>query len=222
MNPDFQRARQPEQKEQRRAHLLETARGQLASGVPLRALSLSELARQAGMAKANVYTYFESREALLLALLWDAWQQWFQALQAAPRSRRRRAETLDDVADELARTLSSAPLLGELTAALPTVLEQNLSEAAIRAFKHDARALFGEVAAHLALRSPHLPPSAYAELLHDAAHAIMGLYPATHPAPAAARALEDPALHFFRRDFATELRRFVRALAAAHAARARP
>lgn len=220
MRADFQRARQPEQKEQRRAHLLATARTQLASGVSLRALSLSELARQAGMAKASVYTYFESREALLLALLWDEWQQWFLRLKSARPTRRRRPETLDDVADALARSLAACPLLCELTAALPTVLEQNLGEEAIRTFKRDALTLFGELATFLAARSPLLPASAYAGLVHDTAHAIMGLYPATHPAPAAARALTDPALHFFRRDFTKELQRFVRALAAAHALRA--
>jgi AcrR family transcriptional regulator len=220
VRPDFQRARQPAQKELRRAHLLATARSELGAGVSLRALSLSELARQAGMAKANVYTYFESREALLLALLWDEWQQWFARLEAAPPRRGRRPETLDDVADALARSLVAAPLLCELTAALPTVLEQNLSEDAIRKFKLDAVALFGAVAAHLAARSPLLPARAYAELIHDAAHAIIGLHPSTHPAPAAARALADPALRFFRRDFATELQRFVRALAAAHASTA--
>ena len=37
---------------------------------------------------------------------------------------------------------------------------------------------------------------------------IVGLYPMNHPAPAAARALEDPAFGFFRRDFAGELERW--------------
>jgi len=67
---DFQRARQPEQREERRAHLLTTARAMLEGGVDLRALTLNALAREAGMAKSNVYRYFETREALLLELLW--------------------------------------------------------------------------------------------------------------------------------------------------------
>ena len=39
-----------------------------------------------GMAKANVYTYFETREALLLALLRDEWQRWFARLKKQARS----------------------------------------------------------------------------------------------------------------------------------------
>ncbi len=223
MEPTFQRARQPEQKEQRRAHLLSTARALLVGGIGLRALSLNELARQADMAKANVYRYFESREALLLALLWDEWERWFEALQAewSPGLRRASAPT---VAGALARALARAPLLCELTAALPSVLEQNLSEEAIRAFKRDSLAFFRTLADFLAARAPALSAAAYAELMHDAAHAIMGLHPATHPSAAAARALADPELAFFRRDFEVELVRVLGALAVDHARRggARP
>jgi AcrR family transcriptional regulator len=213
----FQRARQPAQKEQRRAHLLATARALLAGAVPLRALSLNELARQAEMAKANVYTYFESREALLLALLWDEWERWFRRLQDGALLDARRIATLDDVVAGLAVSLAREPLLCALTAALPSVIEQNLSEAAIRAFKREALILFAQVAEHLARQWPFLPAATYAELIHDAAQAIVGIYPATHPCPAAAAALTDPALSFFRRDFEAELTRFLGALAAAHA-----
>ncbi len=219
MKASFQRARQPEQKEQRRAHLLATARTLLAGPVPLRALSLNELARQAGMAKANVYTYFESREALLLALLQDEWERWFRRLDDVALPGGRGGACLDDVVAAIASSLAGAPLLCELTAALPAVIEQNLSEDAIRAFKRDALVLFAQVAEHLARRLPVLSASAYAELIHDAAYAIVGLYPATHPAPAAVRALDDPDLAFFRRDFEAELTRFLGALAADHARR---
>ncbi len=219
VNPTFRRARQPEQKEQRRAHLLSTARAALDGGVALRALGLNELARQAGMAKANVYTYFESREALLLALLWDEWASWYAGLGAAWRRCRRRGDGLDAVANVLARSLADAPLLCELTAALPTVLEQNLSEAAIAAFKRQSLAFFVEIGHFLEGCSPALPAAAYVELVHDAAHAIVALYPATHPAPAAASALDDPQLAFFRREFKPELERFIAALAQEHARR---
>lgn|GEM_PF-938788 len=216
----FQRARNPARKAQRRAHLLATAHAMLTRGDPLRVLGLNELARQAGMAKANVDTYFESREALLLALLWDEWERWFARLQASTSSGRR-ALRLREVVALLAGSLARTPLLCELTAALPTMLEQNLSEGAIRAFKHQALALFAQVAAHLALRAPGLSPTAYGELLHDAAQTIVGLHPVTHPLPATAKALTDPGLSFFRRDFETELTRVLGALALDHARRSR-
>jgi AcrR family transcriptional regulator len=205
--------------EQRRAHLLTTARALLTSGVGLRALSLNELARRADMAKANVYRYFETREALLLALLWEEWQRWFEALRADWPQDGRDPLSLDSVVSRLARSLAHGTLLCELTAALPTVLEQNVGESTIREFKHASLSFFGTIARFLAERAPVLSEAAYAELLHDAAHAIIGLYPALHPAAPAARALEDPGLRFFRREFAVELERVLGALAADHARR---
>jgi AcrR family transcriptional regulator len=180
---------------------------------------LNELARRADVAKANVYRYFETREALLLALLWEEWQRWFDALRAEWPEDERAPPSLDAVASRLARSLARETLLCELTAALPTVLEQNLGEPAIRDFKHASLAFFGTIARFLAERAPVLSEAVYAEILHDAAHAIMGLYPPLHPPPSVARALEDPALGFFRRDFAVELERVVGALAADHARR---
>jgi AcrR family transcriptional regulator len=211
----FTRARSPEEKEQRRTHLLATARGLLEGGVALPDLSLNELARQAQMAKANVYLYFESREALLLALLWEEWGAWSDALVA--ELERRRVPSLDALARRIARSLAGRKLLCELTAALPSVLEQNLSEESILDFKRGTLTLLERIAAVLARQCPELSAAAHAALLYDAAHAVVALYPATHPSPAAARALSAPDLGFFRRDFAHELERFVRALAAHHA-----
>ncbi len=219
MAPTFQRARQPEQKEQRRAHLLATARELLAGGVGLRVLSLNELARRADMAKANVYRYFETREALLLALLWEEWQRWFEELRAEWPVEEQGSASLPVVVSRLARSLAREALLCELTAALPTVLEQNVGEAAIRDFKHATLTFFGAIARFLAERAPVLSEVAYAELLHDAAHLIMGLYAALHPAPSVAQALEDPTLRFFRRDFQVEFERMLGAMAADHTAR---
>ena len=59
----FTRARQPEQIEARKAQLLASARANSWRS-DLNALTLSALARTAGMSKSNVYRYFESREAL--------------------------------------------------------------------------------------------------------------------------------------------------------------
>jgi hypothetical protein len=61
--------------------LLRTARENLKQGGTLDELGLNELARQTGMAKSNVYRYFESREALLLDLLWEEWTSWFLGIQ---------------------------------------------------------------------------------------------------------------------------------------------
>ena len=65
-SPSFQRARDPEQKEQRRQDLLAAARRLIvAHGVA--AVGLSDIAREVGLAKSNLYRYFASREEILLA-----------------------------------------------------------------------------------------------------------------------------------------------------------
>ena len=71
----FQRARQPHQKAQRRAHILGVARQMLDQGA-LDELTLNELARRVGLAKSNVYRYFESRESILLEIFQEDIHEW--------------------------------------------------------------------------------------------------------------------------------------------------
>lgn len=208
---DYQRARSPEAKAERRHHVLRVAREMLWTEGDLRALSLNALARRAGMAKSNVYRYFETREAVLLALLLDEWRAW--ADSAAVPSVAMPSERT--VVRHVAATLAERPLLCLLTAALPTVLEQNLSVAAITAFKRDALALLRSVGERLAAQAPALGADAWAAVLYDACTLITGLYPVTRPAPPAAAALADPALAFFRRELGPELARHLEAVAVA-------
>ncbi len=209
----FIRARNPAQKELRRAHLLETARELLAGGCELHELGLNELARSAGVAKANVYRYFESREAVLVALFWQEAETWWTDL--GPQLRTPRA--LGPTIALLVRTLAQRPRLCALLAAVPAVLEQNLSEETIRAFKHRTLAFYAEAAGDFARCCGELTEAAWVALLHDVSTLVVGIYPETHPSVSAAAALRQPELAFFRRDFATELERLLGPVAASHA-----
>lgn len=121
----FQRARTDEQRAARREAILDVTRTLVArDGVA--GVSLNSIAREVGLAKSNVLRYFESREAILLHLLGQEYAAWVDEVAAA----------LPFVVDEdahrgLARTLASTilrrPLLCDLLASAPTVLEQNLS-----------------------------------------------------------------------------------------------
>lgn len=223
----FVRARKPEQKEERRAHLLSTARALVEGTGGVDGLGLNELARQAGMTKSNVYRYFESREAVLLALLEAEYEVWLRELRASlpapravasrPRSPRVGREapraasrSVDVLARNLARSLVARPVLVVLTSALPTVLEKNLSEEAIVAFKLRSAAFFDEVAAVL---EPYVPVTIGVPLMHDVVAALGGLYPYACPTEAVRRALARPELCAMARDLEADLERFVRALA---------
>jgi AcrR family transcriptional regulator len=192
---------------------MNTARALLDEGTSLRELSLNELARRASMTKSNVYRYFESREAVLLALLVDEWTSWFEALRQGWPSAGAAANDLDWVMKRLARTTADRPRLGLLTSALPSVLEQNLSEEAIREFKLLSRAFFDEVAAFVATCSPELSRASALQLLQDGIAIIVGLYPLAHPAEAVVRAMRTPELQSLTRDYSRDLERFLLALA---------
>ncbi len=66
--PSFQRARQPAQIEQRKEAILRTAL-LLFQENGLENVSLHDIAREVGLAKSNIYRYFESREHIYLVVL---------------------------------------------------------------------------------------------------------------------------------------------------------
>lgn len=218
MTDVFSRARRPEQKQLRREHLLRTARHLLDEGMSLHDLGLNELARRAEVSKANVYRYFESREAVLLALLWEEATHAWDELAPTLRPGRRGTSTPEGIARTFARSFAAQPLLCSLASAVPSVLEANLSTEAIAAFKHQMLGFFDQAATAFEACCPDLTHAQYEALVYDAIMLMVGLYPMNHPAPAAARALEDPAFGFFRRDFGAELERCLVALATQYAA----
>lgn len=223
---DFQRARRPEQKEERKSLLLEAARQLLAESRTEQELSLNELAKRAGMAKSNVYRYFESREAILLELLRQEWTSWFGELKTAvdkmrlpppgpkPNPRHRRDFTrVDKLVKRLAETMAARPLLGRLCSILSSVLEQNVSADTVRAFKLESVEFVKVLAAYLHEKAPELSTAQYEELFHTGFPALVGLWAFAHPAPAVADVLDDPRLTAFRHDFARDYARHLSLLA---------
>src|ERR1700752_2172194 len=67
-SPGFQRARQPAQIEQRREAILRAGLV-LFQRRGLENVSLTDIAREVGLAKSNIYRYFESREHIYLVVL---------------------------------------------------------------------------------------------------------------------------------------------------------
>jgi len=223
---DFQRARSPEQKEERKTLLLEAARELLRESRTEQELSLNELAKRAGMAKSNVYRYFESREAILLELLRQEWSHWFFELKATveglrlpPRERkpgRQRARDfsrVDKLMQSLAATMAERPLLGRLCSILSSVLEQNVSAETVRAFKFDSLGFVKMLAEYLHDAAPELSAAQYEELFHTGFAALVGLWAFAHPAPAVAAILDDPRLAPFRHDFPRDFARHLSLLA---------
>ena len=77
----FQRARRPEQKQQRQDAILGAAR-ELALRDGVRNVSLADIAARIGIHKSALLRYFETREQIFLELTAAAWRDWAQALHA--------------------------------------------------------------------------------------------------------------------------------------------
>jgi AcrR family transcriptional regulator len=187
---DFERARQPEQKEQRREAILDAAAALLEER-GLADVSLSAIARRAELSKANLYRYFESREAIFLELLLSDYraiaEEFEQALVPLAGS-----GDVDAVAREVARALVSRPRALDLLSSISSVLERNVSPEVIRGFKREmtligARPVF---ALHAAI--PALPVEDAQRAMHAMVIFAGGLYPSTNPAPAVAEVMSEP------------------------------
>ncbi|RME21076.1 MAG: TetR/AcrR family transcriptional regulator [Deltaproteobacteria bacterium] len=216
MSRRYQRARRPEQKAERRAQIIAAAKSLLGEQPDVRAWSLNELARRAGMAKSNLYRYFESREAVLLAILDDQVGGWSADLGHA-LSRLCPDGPFADRVDAVARSVSQAtagrPRMCHLLSVLPSVLERNVDATTVRAFKLASLHRLAGLAPAMHRVLPELSIDAHAELFHHVLAVIVGTWPLARPAPVVAEVLADPALAPFRYDFEQDLRRTIALMA---------
>ena len=112
---DFERARRPEQKLIRRKAIVDAAVALFDAG-GLDGTSLSAVARAAGLSKANLYRYFDSREAILLQVLSDEQAAWLDRITTDLAGLAGK-DDIDAVANVLADSLADRPRLLALMAA---------------------------------------------------------------------------------------------------------
>lgn len=209
VRPHFQRARRPEQREQRREMILGAAAAMLAE-VPVADVSLRELSRRAGLASSNVMRYFETREGVFLALLDRVSDEWLDQLErdlGAGTSCGPQGQAVEPVAQTWARSLASRPLLCELTSVVSGVLERNVSVDSVREFKRRAIARNVRLARLIQGLLPDLSDRAALETASLAATLLAGLWPLANPGPVVRAATEDPALAAAHVDFTGRMTR---------------
>jgi len=201
----FRRARQPEQKEQRRAAILDAALSLLREH-GFDGVSLNAIARRVGLAKSNVYRYFESREEIFLQLLLEDWEDWAKEVERklAPLAGQ---DDVAAVASVLASTCSARARLCQLVSVLSSVLEQNVSESSVLQFKTEMLGLYLRAANALHAALPSLSVEECGLFLRYVHALIAGLWPAANPKPDVAKLLKRPALAAFQVDFEADLRR---------------
>jgi AcrR family transcriptional regulator len=135
--PEFQRARRPEHKQQRRDAILTAAR-QLAVRDGVRAVSLSDIAGAVGIHKSALLRYFETREEIFLELAAAAWRDWEAGLSETLTTADRKASATRRkafVAATLGDSFASRPLFCDLLVHTPLNLERHVSVDAVRRYK---------------------------------------------------------------------------------------
>jgi AcrR family transcriptional regulator len=151
----FRRARRPEQKEQRRAAILAAAERLLAED-RVEGVSLTAIADRVGLAKSNVYRYFEGREQILLAILQTDLGDWIDGV-TDELARLAGGNRVSAAARAMAAAFVARPRLCELISVLSRVLEPNVSEGAAHEFNTSARAGAVTVAEALHRALPTVP-----------------------------------------------------------------
>ena len=195
----WQRARRPEQKEERRNAILEAA-AELLDEEGLDGTGLNAIARRSQVSKTNVYRYFESREAILLRLLLTEADQWSRAF-------RRRLKQLEgsgefaEIGKAFASTIAKRRRFCTLMGSLATVLEHNVGPEEVATFKREFLALATPTVAALESAVPAFTFEDAFSGLGMLVMAASGTWPHCHPSPAADEVLKQPEFSSMRMDF---------------------
>ncbi|WP_410644171.1 TetR/AcrR family transcriptional regulator [Amycolatopsis sp. lyj-346] len=185
MEASFQRARRPEQKNQRRETILAAA-ADLAQASGVARVSLGDIAAAVGLAKSNVLRYFGTREEIYLQLTMREGADWATAAGAALDE----ASGFSAAAAALADAYADRPLYCDLTTHAETMLEHNVSVAALRVYKRWAIDTYFTVGRKLTTACPELTGTDGASLVMAASAFVAKLFPLTRPS-AALRELYD-------------------------------
>jgi AcrR family transcriptional regulator len=201
----FQRARRPEQKQQRQDDILDAAR-ELALRRGVRDVTLTDVADRVGIHKSALLRYFETREQILLELTARAWREWVSSLSdelagAAPGDR-------GLVADVVARSFTSRPLLCDLIAHTPLNLERHVSVAAVRRYKLTSLGAIAGAVEAINRALPELTAGECREFISAMASLAGAMWQIANPPPALADLyVTDPELAHACVDLLPRLRR---------------
>lgn len=199
----WQRARNEKQKQERREAILAAAE-KLFESEGLENVSLNGIARCAGVSKANIYRYFESREAIYLQLAREEFEKWTTDVEhcLAPLAGSNNEKA---VARALVKSLTDNPKLANLLAMMGSVLEQNVTVEAVIEFKKSCLGYLLRLTNAVQVSMPGLTSEKSRQFIAILHILVVGIWPASHPAAAVTEALKRPELQGMRVDFEKDL-----------------
>jgi AcrR family transcriptional regulator len=207
-----QRARQPEQKKQRREALINAA-WRCFEQNEYEEIAMSDVAGEAGVSKGTVYLYFGTKEELFLTVLIRRFAGWFDGLDAAVVTASY-PQSPQALASLVAASLSGATALRRLFAISHLVLEQNSDYAAVREFKELLRARLEHSSALIAARTEFLDGRSAARFLLRAYSVLLGVEQLSRPSAVAEEVMRsEPGLDMFVVEFDREFRETLQTIA---------
>lgn len=196
-------ARTEEQKRARAERLVEEALLLQADG-RFDAWTVSALARRTGLAKGTVFLYFETKEALGLAMTRRLLAEWLDQLDAWLDSRGR-APATGELAQVVGQTLEERLPLRRMLSILGPVLEHNVGIARAESFKEWALERFSRTGSLLERGLPFLREGEGVRLLLLVQALVVGYGSQAEPAPVMAELVRRPRFRALRVDFGRAL-----------------
>lgn len=206
----MKRARDRDQKRERRAAILAEAR-KLHEGTPFTALTMSQVALNCGLAKGTLYLYFKTKEELFLALLEQESAGWFHALERGLEPLKG-GNNREAVRRLMVEATLARPDFPKLMGLLHGVLEHNLPGEVAHGFKLEQLRRTERAARALEKRLAFLAPGEGMGLLLRFQALVVGLQQMADPAPAMKDILEFPGLEALQVDFGPALNGALQAL----------
>ena len=207
---DFQRARQPAQIEQRKEAILQSAL-LLFQKNGLENVSLNDIARDVGLAKSNIYRYFESREHIYLVVLQRLAAQFEERLYPALDALKGRG-SVKKVTEVITEVYIASPEYGELITVVNSVLEKRLTPPLVINFRAVLLERRKRLATAIALALPGVTTEKMLPFtLHIFLH-VPGLWTFCYPRPESGKLLGEAKHRHLQLDFRREMTLFLQAI----------
>jgi AcrR family transcriptional regulator len=196
------RAVAPQEKSERREAILRAAELLLHAN-PGGAITVEDLARQAGLAKGTVYLYFRTREEVLLQVHLERLHGLFDELEAALQAPR--VDAAYHAVRATLHYLRAHPEFLPLATNCRGMLEANASAQAALEYKLALGARLRAIGARIEELYPSLARGDGMALLMNSYALMIGLWQITDPPACLREAMQRPELSMFRIEFDKQL-----------------
>jgi AcrR family transcriptional regulator len=203
----FTRARQPDQIEERKVAILESALTLFVDN-GLENVSLSDIASRIGCAKSNLYRYFETREDIYLHVLQREGAAWEKKAHSSLKKLDGNG-TVPLVAEALSKSFAGAKTYCSLMSVINSVLEKNLSAERVLNFRSTFYRRRERIATLISSALPGVPKESVEPLMFSIFAHVAGLWPLSHPDVETKKWLSKPEFEHLKLDFEEEMTRFL-------------